>query len=63
MQIEYLTTRSRRTVADAVGAVLVKRRLAREVYETRAVVAELEEVSPRTGKPKRKYKRRDMVAE
>jgi hypothetical protein len=65
MQIEYVMTRSRRTVSDAVGAALVKRRLAREVCETRAVAAEEEpqEISAVTGKPKRKYKRRDMQAE
>jgi hypothetical protein len=71
MQIQYVTTRSLRTVKDAIGALLVKRGIARE-YQTRAmqpeapaVAAEVvdDDVSPRTGKTKRKYKRRDMQAE
>jgi hypothetical protein len=69
MQIEYLTTRHRRDVSDEVGALLVDRRIARRVYETREIqaepvkVEEAPEISERTGKPKRKYKRRDMAAE
>lgn len=80
MQIEYVTTRSQRGVADGIGARLVKAGIAREVavaapirgMQVAAVVIDEAqpmsadddgEVSPRTGKPKRKYKRRDMSAE
>lgn len=56
-----------KTVKDSVGRALVKIGKATEAvdsapaYQTRAM--ESEEVSPRTGKPKRKYRRRDMQAE
>lgn len=66
MRIEYVLTRSQRDVADHVGQALIARKVARRVYETRAMVAEPAadvEISPRTGKPKRQYKRRDMSAE
>lgn len=67
MQIEYLTTKSRREVSEAAGNALIKRKIARPVYEARQIepepAAEAEEISPRTGKPKRVYKRRDMQAE
>lgn len=86
MQIEYLTTKSRREVSEITGNALIKRKIARAVYETRQVVpdpaaqiaAEINaavnaseesaligsnEISPRTGKPKRVYRRRDMQAE
>jgi hypothetical protein len=49
------------------------RNLATRVYQTRHLAAKAEpetvvaeepvEISPRTGKPKRKYKRRDLAAE
>jgi len=62
-----------REVRDSVGEVLIARNLATRVYRTRHLVAKAEpetveaeepvEISPRTGKPKRKYKRRDMSAE
>jgi hypothetical protein len=55
VRIEYVTTRHSRDVADSIGARLIASGIARKV--------DGEEVSPRTGKPKRKYKRRDMVAE
>lgn len=59
----------RKTVKDSVGRALVKIGKATEsvdsapVYQTRAVNAETPEVSERTGKPKRKYRRRDMQDE
>ncbi len=55
-----------REVRDSVGEVLIARNLANRVYRTRQLVAdepEEVEISPRTGKPKRKYKRRDLAAE
>jgi len=62
-----------REVRDSVGEVLIARNLATRVYRTRHLAAKAEpetvaaeepvEISPRTGKPKRKYKRRDMKAE
>lgn len=61
MRIEYVANGSQREVRDSVGEALVARKIARPVYQTREVVAE--EVSERTGKPKRRYKRRDMTAE
>lgn len=76
MQIEYVATRSRRNVPDAIGETLIKRKIARRVYQTRQMTAEPPappedqfihadepEISARTGKPKRKYRRRDMTAE
>jgi hypothetical protein len=62
MQIEYVVTRSKRTVSDAIGEALIARKIARRV-ETLEVKAEEIEISPRTGKPKRRYKRRDMRVE
>lgn len=61
MQIEYVVTRHKREVSDAIGEALIARRIARRV-ETREMEAE-EEISARTGKRKRRYKRRDMQAE
>ena len=62
-----------REVRDSVGEVLIARNLATRVYRTRHLAAKSEpetveaeepvEISQRTGKPKRKYKRRDMSAE
>lgn len=63
MQIEYIVTRTRREVPDSIGEALVARKLARPVYQTRELKSEDVEISPRTGKPKRKYKRRDLQAE
>lgn len=57
MLIQYTATGHRRDVPDSIGQQLVNRRLARKVVEAE------EEISPRTGKPKRKYTRRDMRAE
>lgn len=64
MQIEYVATKSKRTVPDAIGEALIARKIARRI-ETRELKAEAPEVeiSPRTGKPKRRYKRRDMRVE
>lgn len=67
MQIEYVANRSRRNVRDSIGEALIARKIARPVYQTRQLTPEpaddAEDISPRTGKPKRKYKRRDMKAE
>ena len=56
-----------REVRDSVGEALVSRNIATRVYRTRQLAAKAEpepvEISQRTGKPKRKYKRRDMSAE
>lgn len=62
-----------REVRDIVGEALVSRNIATRVYQTRHLSAKAEpetveaeepvEISQRTGKPKRKYKRRDMSAE
>lgn len=66
MQIQYLTTKSVREVSEVAGAALIARKIAR-AYETRQLTPEpaieVDEISPRTGKPKRVYKRRDMQAE
>jgi len=61
MLIQYRATGHRRDVADSIGARLIASRIAYPAYEAAAM--ESEEISLRTGKPKRKYKRRDMVAE
>ena len=67
MWIEYVTNGTKRNVAEGVGKLLIARRIARPVLETRQIVPEpaieADEISPRTGKPKRQYKRRDMAAE
>lgn len=64
MLIEYVANGMKREVRDSVGEQLIKRKLARAVMETRAIKAEdTPEISERTGKPKRRYKRRDMKAE
>lgn len=67
MQIEYVANGMKRTVRDSVGAALIARKIARPAYETRQITPEpaieADEISPRTGKPKRVYKRRDMQAE
>lgn len=67
MQIEYVANGMKRNVRDSVGEALIARKLARPIYETRQIVPEpaieADEISPRTGKPKRQYKRRDMVPE
>lgn len=66
MRIEYRANGMQREVRDSVGEALIARKIARPVYQTRELVADEPEevdISPRTGKRKRKYKRRDMTAE
>lgn len=68
MRIKYVANGMQRTVRDSVGKALIARRLARAVTETGHLEpeppeAESIEISPRTGKPKRQYKRRDMRPE
>ena len=66
MRIQYRANGMQREVRDSVGEVLIDRKLATRVYLTRELVAdepEEVEISPRTGKPKRQYKRRDLAAE
>lgn len=67
MLIEYVANGSKREVADGIGQVLIDRRIARAVYQTRNLTPEpvevVAEISPATGKPKRRYRRRDMAAE
>lgn len=78
MLIQYVTTGGKREVADGIGRRLVRSKIARLVQpkvepliakvvepEPDPVVEAVDEVeiSPRTGKPKRQYKRRDMQAE
>ena len=73
MLIQYRANGMQREVRDSVGEALVSRNIATRVYRTRHLAAKAEpetveadepvEISPRTGKPKRKYKRRDMSAE
>ncbi len=78
MQIQYVANGSRRTVRDSVGRELVGRGIAREMrsdeqpqedqtpapsVKTTAKPADGTNISPRTGKPKREYKRRDMRPE
>lgn len=60
MDIEFTKTGKRATVTDQVGNALIVRGLARKAIETREMESE---ISPRTGKPKRQYRRRDMQAE
>lgn len=72
MQIQYTLTGAKRAVADHVGKALIACKVARAVYQTREIepepvskfdAEEEVEISPRTGKPKRQYKRRDMQPE
>lgn len=66
MLIEYVANGMQRDVRDSVGETLIARRIARAVYETRQMQpeqAEKVEISTRTGKPKRQYRRRDMKAD
>lgn len=72
MQIRYAVTKHKREVPESIGRRLVAARIATEVrdpvYQTAAVKAEEPgaeeaEISPRTGKPKRQYKRRDLRSE
>ena len=73
MLIEYKTTKHKREVDEATANHLVKAGIARHVYGTREMRVEpihsapvsdpKIKVSPRTGKPKRQYRRRDMQAQ
>lgn len=64
MLIEYVVTNSRREVRDSTGRALIKRKIARLAYPTEELKPEaVVEISPRTGKPKREYKRRDILPE
>lgn len=59
--IEYTKTGERREVAPIYADILEKAGAAHRVLETREMKAE--DISPRTGKQKRRYKRRDLRAE
>jgi hypothetical protein len=49
---------------DKVAGALILRGLVRKVETPEAIEeVEAQEISPRTGRPKRQYRRRDMVAE
>lgn len=73
MKIRYLANGSIRNVRDSVGSALIRFGIASEVIAQQdgsavnpvedAKELEAVEISPRTGKPKRQYRRRDMVAE
>lgn len=72
MRIEYRSNGMQREVRDSVGDALISRNLATRVYQAKVLVADTPEqvaaedpveISERTGKPKRRYKRRDMTAE
>ena len=65
MLIQYRTTGHQRNVDDGVGRMLVRSRIADPVLEGGSVAVAMvdAEISPRTGKPKRKYKRRDLRAD
>ncbi len=72
MLILYKATGHSRDVPDTIGSNLVARGIATDVtpqiprplMQSRQMLAEPEpEISARTGKPKRRYKRRDMRAE
>lgn len=73
MQLEYVSNGKPFKVNEALGKVLVARKLARFPVEqptgsvsvqTRAIKAEDDaEISERTGQPKRTYRRRDLKAE
>ena len=66
MLIQHEATKHKREVSEEIGRRLIASRIASSViepvYRTSAVEPEVE-ISPRTGKPKRQYKRRDMRAE
>lgn len=65
MLIEYVANGQQKQVRRSVANHLIDRGLARPVCETREIKPETEdvEISARTGKPKRKYRRRDLQAE
>lgn len=65
MLIEYVANGQQKQVRRSVASHLIDRGLARPVYETREIKPATDdvEISARTGKPKRKYQRRDLQAE
>lgn len=65
MRIQYKANGQISEVRDSVGKALIARGLAKAAYQTRQVKPDEpeREISPRTGKPKRRYRRRDMTAE
>ena len=62
MRIQYIATGHQRSVAPLIGARLIASRIAK-IVDAPAEVQPKVEISARTGKPKRQYKRRDMAAE
>lgn len=64
MRIMYKTTKCERDVDDDAGAALVAHGIAvRVLGDNDGDTLPDTEISARTGKPKRKYNRRDMTAE
>lgn len=61
MRIKYRVTKDECEVPDNIARNLIRARIADEVAESGDIV--VSDISPRTGKPKRKYHRRDMTAE
>lgn len=61
MLIQYVANGSKREVSDEIGKVLIDRRIARAVYQTRQLTPD--PVVEVTEKPKRRYRRRDLTAE
>lgn len=62
MLIELIKNGKRTTVNDTVASVLIARKLAVAVVETRAMKAD--EVDPELApRPKRQYRRRDITVE
>lgn len=55
MRVKYRANGMVREIPDNIARNLIARKIVVAVAE--------EEISPRTGKPKRQYKRRDMRAE
>jgi hypothetical protein len=60
-EIEFIKGGKRASMHERVADAIVDSGLAR--YATRHMKPVEVEISPRTGKPKRKYSRRDMKAE
>lgn len=65
MLIEYKRNGACKEVAEPFASILVKSGVARfaEVRQLKPEPASEQDISPRTGKPKRQYRRRDMKAE
>lgn len=60
MLIEFTRTGKQAVIPDKTARALMTRDLVREV---KARESDEPEISPRTGRPKRQYRRRDMQAE